>query len=48
MTGVSLELITDIDKYLMVEKGLRVGGWGGVGGGVECKLTDIQSPIIST
>ena len=29
MTGVSLELITDIDKYLMVEKGLRVGGWGG-------------------
>ena len=28
MTGASLELITDIDMYLMEEKGLR-GGWGG-------------------
>ena len=25
MTGINLELITDIDKYLMLEKGLRVG-----------------------
>ena len=25
MTGINLELITDIDMYLMVEKGLRGG-----------------------
>ena len=35
--GVKLGKISDIDKYLFIEKGLR--------GGISCMLKDIQKPI---
>ena len=38
--GVKLGEISDIDKYLFIEKGLR--------GGISCMLKDIQKPITNT
>ena len=40
MTGIELEKILDIDKYLFIEKGLR--------GGISTLLKDMQKQIINT
>ena len=40
MTGVKVEKISDIDKYLFIEKGLR--------GGFLTLLKDMQKPITNT